>query len=62
MNRIISLALVSLFSGPIAFILLIAWLAGFVLAKGFWLTLLCWIPFYAWYLVVEKIMIIYNII
>ena len=29
------------------------WLLGFVLAKGFWSTLFCWIPFYSWYLVLE---------
>ena len=39
-------------------IILIGWIAGVVLAKGFWSTLfaLC-IPFWAWYLVVEKVMI-----
>ncbi|EHU6457430.1 hypothetical protein LIX82_001813 [Vibrio parahaemolyticus] len=42
--------LVSLISG-------VAWLAGFVLAKGFFSTLLCIIPFWAWYLVVEKILV-----
>ncbi len=35
----------------------VAWLAGLVLAKGFWLTTLgIFLPFYSWYLVVEKIM------
>ena len=36
----------------------ITWIMGIVLAKGFWLTALsiC-LPFYSWYLVVEKIMI-----
>lgn len=34
----------------------ISWLAGFALAKGFWSTTSCIIPFYAWYLVIEKIM------
>jgi len=36
----------------------ITWIMGVVLAKGFWLTALsiC-LPFYSWYLVVEKIMI-----
>jgi hypothetical protein len=35
----------------------VSWLAGIVLAKGFWLTTLsiC-LPFYSWYLVVEKVM------
>jgi len=27
-----------------------AWVMGFVLAKGFWSTVLCFIPLYAWYL------------
>jgi hypothetical protein len=36
---------------------LITWMAGIVLAKGFWLTLLsCVCPFYGWYLLTEKIM------
>jgi len=40
-------------------ILGIGWIAGIVLAKGFWWTALsitC--PCYAWYLVVKKIMLI----
>jgi len=39
-------------------IISITWIAGIVLAKGFWLTLLsiC-MPFYAWYLIIEKIMV-----
>ena len=38
--------------------LCIAWLMGIVMAKGFWLTALsiC-LPFYAWYLLVEELMI-----
>jgi hypothetical protein len=33
----------------------VVWLAGIVLAKGFWLTALAiCVPFYAWYLVVER--------
>lgn len=40
-------------------IMLIGWIAGLVLAKGFWsLIFAVIIPPYAWYLVVEKIMII----
>ncbi len=42
-------------------ILLAAWLAGFVIAKGFWSTLSCTFPFYAWYLVVEQFILKYNI-
>jgi len=41
----------------------IAWIAGVVLAKGFWsVALAICIPFYSWYLVIEKIMIINNIV
>jgi len=41
----------------------VSWIAGIVLAKGFWLTALsiC-MPFYSWYLVVEKLMVHYGII
>ena len=41
----------------LAFILLVSWLVGIVIAKGFWSVLFaCIMPFYAWYLVVEKFM------
>lgn len=41
----------------IMFIIMIFWIAGVVLAKGAWSTIFaCFIPFYAWYLVAEKIM------
>ncbi|HET8686456.1 MAG TPA: hypothetical protein VFM18_07305 [Methanosarcina sp.] len=44
-------------------LLAVLWVAGIVLAKGFWLTVLavCF-PLYAWYLIVEKIMIIAGLI
>lgn len=33
----------------------ITWLAGIVLASGFWLTVLAIVcPFYAWYLIVAR--------
>jgi hypothetical protein len=42
----------------IGFVLLVAWLAGIVLAKGFWLTSLAIVfPFYPWYLLLELLMI-----
>ena len=43
--------------------LITTWVAGIVLAKGFWLTLfsIC-MPLYSWYLVVEKIMQMNGII
>ena len=31
------------------------WLLGFVFAKGFFSTLCCLLPFYAWYLDLEKL-------
>jgi hypothetical protein len=38
-----------------------AWIAGVVLAKGFWSTLIAGVwPFWAWYLVIERIMIHNN--
>ncbi len=38
------------------------WLAGFALAKGFWSTLACFFPFYAWYLVVERVLQIWSFV
>lgn len=38
------------------------WLAGFVIAKGFWSTLACIIPFYSWYLVTERALIIWGFV
>lgn len=41
----------------LSFALLVAWLAGIVLAKGFWATLAAaTLVFPAWYLVVERLM------
>jgi hypothetical protein len=39
------------------------WIAGIVVAKGFWSTLfaIC-IPFWAYYLVIEKVLITYGVI
>jgi len=48
----------SIDSATLVFILTL-WIAGVVLAKGFWLTTLAiTLPFYAWYLVIEKIMLL----
>lgn len=41
---------------------LISWVFGFVIAKGFWSTLFCVVPFYAWYLVVDRINSIYGLL
>ena len=39
-----------------------AWLAGIVLASGFWSTFIaCVFPFWAWYLVVEKVLIVWGV-
>lgn len=39
------------------------WLIGVVIAKGFWSTFIaCIFPLYAWYLVVERILLSYNIL
>lgn len=32
------------------------WIGGFVLAKGFWSTVCCIMPFWAWYLMIEKVL------
>jgi hypothetical protein len=32
------------------------WIMGFVVAKGFWSTLFCLIPFWSWYLSIEFIL------
>lgn len=46
----------TLAEGLLALIVVFAWIAGFVLAKGFWSTLFCIIPFWSWYLVVERLL------
>lgn len=41
---------------------LVMWVAGWVLAKGFWSTFVSVFFFpYSWYLVVQKIMIAYGL-
>jgi hypothetical protein len=40
----------------------IVWLAGIVIAKGFWSVFFAFfIPFWGWYLVVEKVLNNYGI-
>ena len=39
----------------------VTWLAGFVIAKGFWSTVFCIIPFYSWYLIVELYLAKYGL-
>jgi hypothetical protein len=36
--------------------LVVSWLAGIVLAHGWWTVLAALFPFYAWYLVIERLM------
>lgn len=31
----------------------VTWIFGFVVAKGFWATVFCVIPFWSWYLLAE---------
>lgn len=38
------------------FIFCVGWLVGFIIANGFWSTLFAIIPFWAWYLTMEKIL------
>lgn len=39
-------------------IAVIIWIAGIVIANGFWSTLLAFlIPFWGWYLVIERLLI-----
>jgi len=41
------------------FVVLFYWLAGIVLASGFWSTAVAiFFPLWAWYLVVERVLII----
>jgi hypothetical protein len=39
----------------VALVLLVAWMGGLVIAKGFWSTLFAIFPLWAYYLVVEQI-------
>jgi len=46
----------------IQFILIMIWATGFVLAKGFWSTLFCIIPFYSYYIVIQFIFLLTGIL
>jgi hypothetical protein len=42
----------------LAFVIIASWIAGVVIAKGFWSTLFAiYIPPYAWYLLMEQVML-----
>jgi hypothetical protein len=44
----------------VSLVLFVGWVAGVVIAKGFWSTLFAFlIPFWAYYLVVEKFIVGY---
>lgn len=50
-----SLAIVrTIIKSVLGVIAVVFWLAGLVVAKGFWTTAFCYFPPFAWYLVVEK--------
>jgi hypothetical protein len=50
------------FNNLLAALLLLIWIAGIVIAKGFWSTLFAFFPFYAFYLFIEKVLITINLI
>lgn len=54
------------FTFSVMFFLMIAWIvwvAGAVIAKGFWSTVLCIFFFpWSWYLVIEKVMIAWGLL
>lgn len=41
-------------------IVFVVWITGFVIAKGFWSTLLCVFIPYSFYLVIERILMTYH--
>lgn len=46
----------------IEFVLLVGWLAGFILADGVVSTFFCIIPFWAWYLSLERLLMIWGFV
>ena len=46
----------------ISFTLFLGWVAGFIIAKGWWAVLAFFVPFAAWYFVVEKLMLFWGVI
>jgi hypothetical protein len=48
--------------GLVITFMIACWLAGLVLAKGFWMTVCALFPLYAWYLVVERAMQLYWVV
>jgi hypothetical protein len=52
----------NLVSAIVGIFMLVAWLTGFVIAKGFWSTFACMFPFYAWYLTLEHFLVKYSLV
>lgn len=48
--------------GVASVVLLFAWIAGFVIAKGFWSTAACLFPLWAYYLVVERLLQMWGVV
>ena len=47
----------------VEFVAVLLWLAGIVLAQGFWsIVAAIWFPPYAWYLVVERAMVMAGVL
>lgn len=41
----------------------VVWIAGIVIANGFWSTFFAiFVPFWGWYLVIERLLITYGVI
>ena len=55
-------AIVFIVNAIMGFVLVVAWLLGFVIAKGFWSTFSCLFPFYSFYLVIEHFAIKFNLL
>lgn len=58
----IGAAIMLLINTVIALFLGITWIFGFILAKGFWSTLFCLIPFYSFYLVIEHFALKFSLL
>ncbi len=44
-------------------ILFIGWVSGIIIANGFWSTLFAlFIPFWSWYLVIERVIIKFQLL
>ena len=54
----VSLDINRLFEDIVKIFACVYWIAGFVIAEGFWCTLFCIIPFYSWYLCIEYFIVI----